>query len=81
MPAVRRILSDFRLAILVVFGVCALAGIAPFAVYRFWSGDIAAGVLDTGILSALVGASAYALTTGRTHGPALLCVQQDAELV
>lgn len=71
---VQRVLADFRMAILVVFGLCALGGIAPFAVYRFWSGDVAAGLLDTAILSSLVGASGYALFTGRTRGAALLCV-------
>jgi len=43
---VQRLRTDFQLAILMVFGVSALVGIAPFMVYRFVHGQPLLGAID-----------------------------------
>ena len=42
----RRMRTDFQLAIITLFGACAVFGILPLAVYRFLTGEVIVGVLD-----------------------------------
>ncbi len=45
-----RMRNDFDLAIVTVFGAVAIIGIAPFAVYRYFSGNIPAAIMDAAIV-------------------------------
>lgn len=69
-----RLRSNFQLAMLVLFAACAVAAIAPFAVYRFVTGDWLMGVIDSAIVLGLGAGVAYAWISGRTAEAALLCV-------
>ena len=53
MRVIDRLRSDYELGILTSFGACAVLGILPFALYRFATGDVAAGLLDVGIVAAI----------------------------
>ncbi|CAN5717087.1 GGDEF domain-containing protein [soil metagenome] len=46
----QRLRSDFRFAVITLFGVIAVMGITPFAVFRFLRGEWLAGWVDTGIV-------------------------------
>ena len=50
----RRMQSDLQLTLITVFGACALVGVPPFAIYRFVSGNVLAGIFDL-VLVALIG--------------------------
>ena len=63
--------ADFQLAILTVFGLCAVVAVLPFALYRFTSGQPLAGLIDLGILACLLSAVVYGHVTGRTGGACL----------
>lgn len=52
--------KDLRLSLLVFFGVCAVVGILPFAVWRFSRGQLLAGSIDLAIVVVIVGAVWYA---------------------
>jgi len=41
-----RLRADFRLAIVITFGLCTMLAIAPFAVFRFVTLDYATGFVD-----------------------------------
>ena len=69
-----RLRSDFRLGILSVFGLCAVFGVTPFALYRFASGNALAGSIDLGIVLAIVAGVAYAWRSGNTRGAAVFAV-------
>lgn len=61
-----RRLSNFQLTIISLFGTCAMAGILPFAVFRFLEGDLFTAVGDA-VLVLVIGAMVvYAWITGRT---------------
>jgi diguanylate cyclase (GGDEF)-like protein len=60
----QRLRSDYQLGIITSFGACAFVGIFPFALYRFATGNVAAGVLDLGIVASICLAVAYAWHTG-----------------
>ncbi len=63
----QRLRSDFRLAIICLFGLCTIASILPLAVYRFVSGDWQTGTGDV-VLVAFIGVLvAYAWFSGRTR--------------
>lgn len=59
-----RIRNNFQLAIILLFGVIALLAILPFAIYRFVTGDLLAGVIDTAILVCIASAVIYAWRGG-----------------
>jgi len=63
-----RLRSDFQLGILSLFGLCAVLGVTPFAVFRFATGNTLAGSIDLGIVLAIVVGVLYAWMTGRTRG-------------
>jgi len=61
-----RLRSDFRLALITLFGLCGVIGITPFALYRFWIGNLVIGVIDSMIVACIGSAVAYAWRTGNT---------------
>ncbi len=63
---VRRLRSDFRLAMITLFGVCACLVITPFALFRFSVGDYLIGFADLLIVAGFVSLMAYAWKTGKT---------------
>lgn len=62
----QRLRSDFRLAIISLFGLSVVAGILPLAVYRFTVGDWLTGTGDLVLVGAFVLLVGYAWVTGRT---------------
>lgn len=62
-----RIRADFQLGIVSLFGFCSAAVISPFAVYRFLTGAIAVGVLDTVLVISIVAIVLYAWRSGKTE--------------
>ncbi|MBZ2169717.1 GGDEF domain-containing protein [Marinobacter sp. F4216] len=67
-----RLKTDFRLSIITLLGVCAVLGVAPFAVFRFIQGQIAVGLFDVGIVIGVLAAVAHGWITGRTGTSGLL---------
>lgn len=63
----KRLKADFRLSIITLLGTSALLGITPFAVVRFWQGNVFAGMIDIFILMFICAGMAYAWITGDTH--------------
>ena len=68
-----RMRNDFDLAIVTVFGGVAMTGIAPFAVYRYYTGNLIAAIMDTAIVLGIGLALAHAWLSGNTKRAALLC--------
>lgn len=62
-----RIRNDFQLGIVTLFGFCSAAVIVPFAVYRFLTGAIAVGILDTALVLSIVGMVWYGWRSGHTE--------------
>lgn len=62
-----RLTKDFQLAIITLFGVLAAVGIAPFAVYRFATGSLLIGFVDSGIVAGILSAVVYAWRSGDTR--------------
>ena len=54
--SVRRLQTDFRFAVLTLFGGLTILGVLPMAAYRFAHGELVAGVMDTLIVLSLAGA-------------------------
>ena len=67
-----RLTKDFQLAIVTLFGVLAAVGISPFAAYRFFTGSLLIGIVDTAIVAAILGAVVYAWRTGDTRRSGLI---------
>lgn len=59
--------TNYRLALLVFFGICASIGILPFAVWRFSQGQVITGAIDLSIVVALIGAIWFAWRYERTR--------------
>lgn len=66
-PVLRRLRSDFRLAILTLFGLVACLGILPFLVYRYLQGNPAVAIADTLIILGISSLVGYAWKSGRTN--------------
>ncbi len=62
-----RLKRDFQLAVLTLFGVSAVVGILPFAVYRFATGAFWVGLADAVIVVAISTAVLHAWITGDTR--------------
>lgn len=62
-----RLRNDFQFAIITLFGACAIVGIAPFAVYRFVTGNALAGAVDSAIVLSIVAALVHAWRSGSTR--------------
>jgi len=63
-PLPARIRSNFKLAIILLFGVIALVAILPFAIYRFATGNVEAGMVDAAILACIAAGVIYAWRGG-----------------
>lgn len=50
----QRVRTDFRFAILTLFGVVGALGVLPFAIYRLAHGEIPIGLVDAGIVLGIV---------------------------
>lgn len=61
-----RLRGDFRLTIISLFGLCAMVGILPFAVFRFMDGDLVTAIGDCFLVALLAGIVVYAWKSGRT---------------
>lgn len=68
----QRLRQDDQLAIISSYGACAVAGIGPFALYRFATGNVLAGALDLGIVVLICLAVAHAWRSGRREQSALV---------
>ena len=72
-----RLRTDFQLTIITLFGVCAILGLLPFAVYRFHIGDFVVGLIDTVLVLGIAAAVAYAWHSGDTRRSGLFMVVID----
>ena len=61
----QRLVGDLRLALIGLFGMLGVVAIAPFAVFRFLSGDILIGLFDSLIVLGLAGGAVFAWRTNR----------------
>lgn len=68
----QRLRTDFRLSIITLLGACAVLGITPFAIFRFFSGELVAGVIDSIIVAGIATLVSVAWVTGKTGWPGLL---------
>ncbi|HSR66054.1 MAG TPA: GGDEF domain-containing protein [Xanthomonadaceae bacterium] len=62
-----RLRNDFQLAILTLFGACAVLGVTPFAFYRFATGNRVAGSIDLSIVACIALAVLHAWRSGNAH--------------
>jgi diguanylate cyclase (GGDEF)-like protein len=69
-----RLRSDFRLALITLFGLCGVAGITPFALYRFATGNLVVGAIDSAIVACIGSAVVYAWRTGDTSRSGMFLV-------
>ena len=69
-----RLRTDFQFAIITLFGVVAVLGIVPFAIYRFATGKLLAGGVDLVIVACIVVGVAYAWRGGSLERVGLLVV-------
>lgn len=70
----QRLRSDFRFAVITLFGVIAIVGISPFAAYRFLHGEWLAGWIDLGILMSIALAVAHVWRGGSLQAASLAVV-------
>lgn len=68
----RRLRTDYQLALVSFFGLFAALCIAPFALYRYLTGAVLVSVLDAALVLLSVTLVAVAWRTGRTRIPGLL---------
>lgn len=59
-----RLRHDFQLSIITLLGVCCFFGITPFAIFRFYTGNVMAGIIDLCILLSICSTVGYAWITG-----------------
>ncbi len=69
-----RLAEDFRLAVLLLCGVCTIAGILPFLLTRAWRGEWLVVALDVLVIVAIASANIHAWRSGRTRGPGAFLV-------
>lgn len=62
-----RLHNDFRLTIISFFGLCAMLGILPFAVFRFANGEFLTGLGDCLLIAIIGGLVAYAWISDRVR--------------
>lgn len=60
----KRLRTDFRFAIAMLFGLVTVLGVAPFAIYRFAQGQFLVGLVDTGIVLGIVAGVIHAWRGG-----------------
>jgi diguanylate cyclase (GGDEF)-like protein len=69
-----RLRTDFRFAVVSLFSVVAIAGVLPFSIYRFASGNSIAGAVDLGIVLSILGGAVHAWRGGDVARVGLLIV-------
>lgn len=69
-----RLRTDFQFAIITLFGVVAVLGIVPFAIYRFATGRIIAGWVDLAIVACIVAGVVYGWRGGNLERGGLVVV-------
>jgi len=62
-----RLRNDYPLALLTLIGAVATLGLTPFAIYRFATGNLVAGVIDSVLVLSIIGAVAHAWHTGNAR--------------
>lgn len=72
--SLQRLKTDFRFAVVSLFGAIAIVGIAPFAVYRFLGGEWLAGWVDVGILASIVAAVIHVWRGGSVRAASIAVV-------
>lgn len=65
--SLQRLRTDFAFAVLVLIGLCLVAGVLPFAVYRLRAGPVAVALLDLAVIAAVTGAIAHVWRGGRVE--------------
>jgi diguanylate cyclase len=70
----QRLRTDFRFAVITLFGTIAILGITPFAVYRFMAGEWLAGWVDTGIVVSIALAVAHVWRGGSMRAASVAVV-------
>lgn len=63
----KRLQTDFQLGIVLLFGFCSSLIIAPFAIYRFVTGSVAVGILDSALVFIIAGVVYYGWKFGKTE--------------
>lgn len=63
----KKLREDFQLGIVALFGFCSVSAIIPFAFYRFMTGSIIVGVLDSCIVLGVSTLVLFALKSGRVE--------------
>lgn len=63
----KRLQMDFQLVIVLLFGFCSSLIIAPFAIYRFMTGAVAVGILDSVLVTVIAGVVYYGWKFGKTE--------------
>ena len=66
-----RLMADFHLGVVVLFGIITVLGITPFAIHRYLTGQYLVALLDALIVASIGAATLYALLTGRSRGAAV----------
>jgi diguanylate cyclase len=61
-----RLRAEDRVALVVGFAVVAVAGIAPFALYRLFRGEYVIAAIDLLVIGCLVSAALHSVRTGKT---------------
>ncbi|HRQ63669.1 MAG TPA: diguanylate cyclase [Xanthomonadaceae bacterium] len=67
-----RLRTDFQLALVTLFGGCAMVGVAPFAVYRFAIGAEVPAAINAAVVLLTWLIVSYAWRSGRTRGSSIL---------
>lgn len=70
----QRLRRNFELAVLVSFGSLAMLVVAGMAVYRFSTGNLLGGLVNTSIVAAIVLVIAFALSSRKVHLASLVFV-------
>lgn len=55
----QRVRTDFRFAIITLFGVVGVLGVLPFAIYRFAQGEVLIGLIDAAMVLSIAACIAY----------------------
>ncbi len=72
--SLQRLRSDFKFAVISLFGGIAILAITPFAMYRFLQGQVLAGWVDVGILLTIALAVGHVWRGGSLRTASLLVV-------
>lgn len=65
--SLKRLRTDFAFAVLVLIGLCLVAGVLPFALYRLVAGPVSVALLDFAVIAAAAGAIAHVWRGGEVE--------------